>query len=357
MKDPVDIKTKAAQAKQFGSLIGLILVLLIGAGLVLYLTQYPSGTKNEAAGGGQKKGKKDKNKDGDKNGKDAAALPGAAFVGGTFEASGVAHLPGTNGVLVVDDSRQDEVLWVELDQAGKQVGQAKPISLGVEIDDPEAITTDGTYFYITGSQGDPKSGQQNALARFRFDPGSRSVSNAEVISDVRTALLASVAELRGDGEKEGKDGGLAIEGIAWDDAGKRLLLGLRSPLRDRRALVVALTPRQPDGAFTAENLMMTAVQVIQLPLENDGIRDIQYDSRMKSFLILSGAPEDQKRRDFILWAWDGNSPQRAPRKLQVLDSDVRPEGITRVAVGGSEYIFIVCDASRYLTLEYPSGSN
>src|ERR1700754_2383457 len=68
------------------------------------------------------------------------------FKGGPFEASGVVAVPGARGVLFVDDSRTDEVLWMEMDEAGNQVGDIKPVKLGIQLDDPEGITTDGTYF-------------------------------------------------------------------------------------------------------------------------------------------------------------------------------------------------------------------
>ena len=45
-----------------------------------------------------------------------------SFVGGTFEASGVASVPGTDSVLFVDDGRPGDVFWMRLDEAGKQAG-------------------------------------------------------------------------------------------------------------------------------------------------------------------------------------------------------------------------------------------
>ncbi|MCA1567628.1 MAG: hypothetical protein LC803_18665 [Acidobacteria bacterium] len=55
-----------------------------------------------------------------------AGEPGAGvtpFDGGTFEASGVAHVRGTDGVLFVDDGRTDEVFWMRLGEGRRQAGE------------------------------------------------------------------------------------------------------------------------------------------------------------------------------------------------------------------------------------------
>ncbi len=51
--------------------------------------------------------------------------PMTAFSGGTFEASGVAHVPGTDGVLFVDDGRPNEIFWMRLGTDRKQAGAIK----------------------------------------------------------------------------------------------------------------------------------------------------------------------------------------------------------------------------------------
>jgi hypothetical protein len=148
---------------------------------------------------------------------------------------------------------------------------------------------------------------------------------------------------------KGEDGGLNIEGIAWDPVNSRLLLGLRSPVRAGQALLLPVTLRDVNGAFTADNLDLANSQLIQLSLGGAGIRDIQYDSTLKSFLLISGAPENIKRSDFILWRWDGSS---APRQLFQLDPLIKPEGITEIKRGDAGFILMVGDASRYLKLDH-----
>ena len=95
------------------------------------------------------------------------------FVGGKFDASGVADVSGTDGILFVDNGREGQVFWMELDQKGKQVGSINGLNLGVNIEDLEGITTDGTSFYVVSSQSRPKAIATEGLVRFKFDHRSQ----------------------------------------------------------------------------------------------------------------------------------------------------------------------------------------
>jgi hypothetical protein len=68
--------------------------------------------------------------------------PMTAFSGGTFEASGVAYVPGTDGVLFVDDGRPNEIFWMRLGSDRKQSGAIETIDIATSIIDLEGITTD-----------------------------------------------------------------------------------------------------------------------------------------------------------------------------------------------------------------------
>lgn len=276
-------------------------------------------------------------------------MAGSPIIGGEYEASGVVHVPGTDFVLIVDDGMEYGVLLMQVDQSGRQVGNVTPVRIGAAIENPEGITCDGTRFYMVGSQSSPKKGQMNAIARFSLDPNTKTVSGVEVIRDLRTLLISRVPGLRGDAEMKGEDGGLNIEGIAWDPPNSRLLLGLRSPVRAGQALLLPVKLRDANGPFTADNLDLANSQLIELSLGGMGVRDIQYDSTLKSFLLISGAPENIKRSEFVLWQWDGAS---APKRLAQLDPIIKPEGITEMKFGDSGFIFMVGDANRYLKLDY-----
>ena len=270
-----------------------------------------------------------------------------AFVGGKFDASGVAGVPGTDGVLFVDNGREGQVFWMGLDQNGRQVGAIKAVGLGVGIEDIEGITTDGTYFYVVSSQSKPKAIAKEGLVRFKFDALNQSVDAVESISGLKSFLVENVAELRGEGDRNGKEGGLNIEGLAWDARRGRLLLGLRSPIADGRALFVPLRLRDPRAAFSIDNLEVEGSKAIRVSLGGVGIRGVEYDGRANVFRIISGAAEDQDQTAFGLWEWNGDEQQPALRETNRFDPTLKPEGVARVTVGSHDFVLIVFDASGY----------
>jgi hypothetical protein len=321
----------------------LIALLFFG---VMFCWACQGSDKSKAA---EKDGKKDEKKD-----KKEKAMTGNAISGGIYEASGVIQVPGTDKILFVDDGRPEEVFLMQVDAAGQQVGDVKPIRTGTYVENPEGITFDGSYFYVVGAQSNPKKGEQNAIARFTFNPASQSVSGVELIKDLRTLLLTNVADLKGDAEMKGVDGGLNIEGIGWDQQKQRLLLGLRSPIRSGQALLLPLKLRDPKGAFTSGNLSFEESRLIQLPLGGQGVREIQYDDHLKSFLLISGAPENAEKGEFVLWQWDGSSDKAQPARKMTLDSNMKPEGVTGFRSDGQPFLFVMGDANRYIKFDYAS---
>jgi hypothetical protein len=274
-----------------------------------------------------------------------------SFAGGTFEASGVAQVPGTSGFLFVDDGSPGEVFHMEVDAQGNQLGAIKAIKLGVNIEDPEGITTDGSYFYIVGSQSKGKGAERAGILRFKFDPKSFAVAEVESISELKKFLVENVAELRDMGARKSKKDGINIEGLAWDAQGQRLLLGLRSPLVDNQALVVGLKLSDPRGSFSYANIQAAETRTFKLQLGGLGIRSIEYDQRLQSFRIIAGATENQAKTDFRLWEWNEMNGQTQLREVTSFDRNLKPEGITGATVGEQSFTFVVFDNSKYLRME------
>ena len=272
------------------------------------------------------------------------------FGGELIEASGAHAVTGANGLLIVSDNRTSEVLWMQLDEQAAQSGSLKPIPLGVNFKDPEAITFGNGFYYLATSQSDSKDGAANALVRFAFDPQTQTASHVEIINDARAFLLSNItdATLKVAGEPNGMKGGLNIEGLAWDPNEARLLLGLRSPQLGKSAALLPVKLRDPQGPFTTANLLIEPP--IYLSLGGQGVRDITYDTRLKNFLIISGAPETQPKSDFALWEWNGTDA--SPTRLLTLDEDRKPEGITSVKLNDRSFVFIAGDAGSYLKLDY-----
>lgn len=277
----------------------------------------------------------------------ASAPAKIEFTGGTFEASGVVQVPGTDGVLFVDDGRTDEVFWMRLSDDRKQAGAINPVKLSASIIDLEGITSDGNHFYVVGSQSKAKGGDLTGLARFKFEANNKQAAGTQAISGLKNFLADNVAELRGMHDRKYNDGGINVEGIAWDPKNNRLLLGLRSPIVDGQALVVPLKLRDPQGAFSFDNLEVEGQKAIRLPLGGAGIRSIEFDKERQTFRLITGAGPNSENMDFKLWEWSGNGEPPTLRETDKFDRRLKPEGITRVSSGDQSFIFIVFDTSGY----------
>ena len=265
--------------------------------------------------------------------------------GGPFEASGVTSVRGADGVLFVDDGRPGEVLWLPL-AAGGEGGNVQPVAIGATVADPEGITTDGTWVYVVGSQS---RGQGASLARFKFDPATKTASGVESMAGLE-AMLGGVVPVAGDasGGKKGKKkdaaGGLNIEGLAWDPKGSRLLLGVRSPVVDGMALAVPLRLRDPSKPLSADNVSVEAP--LRIDLGGSGIRGIEHDAAAGEFLVIAGHPTGA--RDFRLVRWPGSGT--AVENVQPFAQGEKPEGVTRASVGGKTVTVVVFDTSQYAVL-------
>ena len=282
------------------------------------------------------------------NGIHQSSASTTAFAGGTFEASGVVHVPGSNAVLFVDDDHTDEIFFMRLGDDRKQAGPITAVKLSADIVDLEGITNDGAYFYVVGSQSKPTGSDREGLARFKFDAKEQRAVDTQSISGLKSFLADNVDELRGMHNTDYEDGGINVEGVAWDPRRKRLLLGLRSPVVDGQALVVPLKLRDPKGTFSRDNIEVEGRKAIRLPLNRAGIRSIEYDEVGRTFRLITGAGPNSEKMDFKLWEWSGNGEPPTLRETESFDRRLKPEGITRVTSGDRSFVFIVFDTSGYI---------
>ena len=277
----------------------------------------------------------------------ASPVPMTAFSGGTFEASGVTQVPGTDAVLFVDDGRPNEVFLMQLGEDRKQAGAIKTINIATSIVDLEGITTDGEYFYVVGSQSKSIGTDQAGLARFKLDTANQRAVGTEAASGLKKFLADNVDELRDLENTKYKNGGINVEGLAWDPLNKRLLLGLRSPVVEGNALIVPLKLRDPKAALSIDNLEVEGRKAIRLSLGGAGIRGMEWDESRKAFFLITGAGPNPEKMDFKTWEWSGNGTTPALRELETFDRRLKPEGITRVSNGTRDFVFIVFDTSGY----------
>lgn len=222
-------------------------------------------------------------------------------------------------------------------------GRVVPVALAASVADPEDVTSDGTYFYVIGSQS--RGGGRNAdgLIRFRFDPVAKKTSQLERVVGLEAWLFEKVGELRR--LSRGRSGPLNIEGMTWDRARQRLILGLRSPQSGGRALFVALRIGDASRPLSAANLTAES-QLLSVDLGGLAVRGLGYDTATNRILIIGGGSTDEGKGPFRLFEWDGASGSQA-RDLGPLRSEEKPEGIARIALGGVMKTLIVFDLGGY----------
>jgi len=277
----------------------------------------------------------------------AAAEP-VRINGGTFEASGVVHVPASNVALFVDDGRTQEIFSMELNADGTQKASATPVALPANVTDPEGITHDGRFFYVVGSQSKTTGFDGDGLVRFRFDPTTRKAEQVERVQGLKKWLADNVAELHGTATTIG-DKALNIEGLAWDPVRRRLLFGLRAPVIDGQALIIAVQMRDPQGALHADNMVVESGKALRLSLAGAGIRSIEYDEPTSAFRIIAGAGVNKQNRDFRVLEWKGDGDE--VREIARYSSKLKPEGITRAVIDGQARTLIVFDTGRFTVLD------
>jgi hypothetical protein len=270
------------------------------------------------------------------------------IAGGPFEASGVVHVRDTAGVLFVDDGRTREVFWMPIGSEPGHAAAVQRIALDADVTDPEGITSDGTFVYVVGSQSKKRGVDGDGLVRFRFDASTRTAIQVERIRALKSWLAARVPELKGIERRKGEDA-LNVEAIAWDARGQRLLLGLRAPVVDGKALVIPLSLRDKSGPFTQGNLEVAPT--LRIDLGGSGIRSLEYDDMARAFaLIAEGTGKKKQQSDFRVLEWDGASLTPG-RQVASYPSDLKPEGIARASLGEKRVNVIVFDTGRFAVLE------
>ena len=271
-----------------------------------------------------------------------------AIAGGYFEASGVAHVPGTNQLLLVDDNRHRELLLMRLGADGRQMGTAVRVPLPADVTDLEGMTADGHFFYAVGSQSKLTGFEGDGLIRFVFDTVTGRITSVDRVPDLKGWLARHVPELRGT-ERQLGEHILNIEGLAWDPVRRRLLLGLRAPVVRGAALIVPVTLTDTAGPFVRENLRVDG-PTLRVRLGGAGIRSIEYDHRLRAFWLITGSDLNEEKLQFRIVEWDGESATPG-REISAYSRFLKPEGVTRASIDGRDLTVIVFDTGRFAILQ------
>jgi hypothetical protein len=179
--------------------------------------------------------------------------------------------------------------------------------------DIEGVTTIGRRLYWITSHGRNKNGKERP-GRHRFFAtdlvGEGAASKVVPVGSPYTGLLqafqaaphlskyrlADAARLAPEAE-----GGLNVEGLAAMPDG-RMLVGLRNPVRDGKALLVTI--ENPDEVVAGQAARIGPAY--ELKMGGRGIRSIEYSASRREYLIVAGPTGDEGSFELRRWSGPGS---------------------------------------------------
>lgn len=270
-----------------------------------------------------------------------------------YEPSGVQQLPDGRFIVVEDEATHSLDLFAlksdgaVAEKALYRASQANQVSSNKVIkwlEDLEGVAVDGrgNVFAITShsrKENGKRKAEREQLVRFRME-GDRVADVGRVgslrkrITKMHPFLKAAAKERDVKGE-----GGFNIEGLSFDADKQHLLVGLRSPMANKDAVIV--TVENPNAMFDPGEKPKISKKVIRLDLKGGGIRALSYDPYLDGYLIISRKPG----KSFKLWVWDG-APDSSPRRIRAagVKNLRQAEGVTPVTLNNDpQGILIVSD--------------
>jgi hypothetical protein len=271
---------------------------------------------------------------------------------GVHEASGIRQLADGRFIVVEDEPYQPLSLLRLHAGGGVECTVLQPPAVQTtdddfwQLDDLEAITVDQAgYVYALTSHSRNNAGLEKParekLVRFRVE-GERVVEPRMVVGLKRALtaahpLLAAAADIR----EVKTRGGLNIEGLEMRPDQRGLLLGFRSPLLGRQAVIATID--NPDALFEAGAQAEIGARLLTLDLDGNGIRGIAHFPALGGYLVIGG-PIARVQTQFGLWFWTGE-PGVAACRVSVggLAGFEHAEGISPALIDGRQRIIIVSD--------------
>lgn len=268
---------------------------------------------------------------------------------GLFEPSSIQQL-ADGRFMVVEDEKSHPFSLVTISAAG-DVGSTPLLppagdDAAWKLDDLEALARDraGYVYALTShsrdAEGDEKK-SRDKLVRFRVEDGR--MAEPMLVRGLKPALMAAHPALAAAAAIQDvkAEGGLNIEALEISADGRQLLVGLRSPLLDRRAIIACI--ENPAAMFEAGEPPRVAPELMTLDLGGCGIRGLAYLPALDGFLVISG-PAARQPVHFQLWFWSGHRGAPARRvSVAGLSGFEHAEGVSPAMIDGREHVVIVSD--------------
>jgi hypothetical protein len=279
-----------------------------------------------------------------------------------YNASGVVPLTNSR-FLFCDNNSNDSLFELIIGENGQRVGPLirRPLQ-GLppdSIDDMEAMTIaeekGRRFIFVTSSLGAKKPKEVGQPLRIppsgllRVTVGSDDGLSADNMPGFRDWFIKNSPIAAEAADRAPDEGGLNIEGLAWDHERHALLFGLRTPLLDNIPVVIPVKVKDLDGDWTTDNLKMEPP--IQLMLEPDetarGIRSIEYVHSLHAFLVVIGKAISGQKAPFALYEWKGGKRGKTHRLNVSFADKMKPEGLTSGIIAGKQALLFMDDGGGY----------
>jgi hypothetical protein len=280
-----------------------------------------------------------------------------------YNASGVVPITSSR-FLFCDNNSNDSLFELIISEDGKRIGPLirRPLQ-GLSpdsIDDMEAMTIaeekEERFIFVTTSLGAKKPREVGQPLRIppsgllRVKINSDDGLSAENMPDFRDWFIKNLPPALA--ESAGRipdEGGLNIEGLAWDHERHALLFGLRSPLSNNNPIVIPVRVKELDGEWKTDNLKMLAPIELTLGPEEAarGIRSIEYVPDRHAFLVIIGKSVSGQKAPFALYEWKGGKKGKTQRLNVSFAEKMKPEGLTSGIFAGKPALLCTDDGGGY----------
>jgi hypothetical protein len=284
--------------------------------------------------------------------------------GEAYNASGVVPLDDSR-FLLCDNHVSDALYELDLTSDGQKPGKLirRPLQgLGEDsVDDLESMTLaeeGGRKFLFVASSLCLKKGRQsmqekptnvaaNGLLRVTVNPDHG--LSAENMPGFRNWLIQHEPELAPAATRVANEGGLNIEGLAWDHNRGALLFGVRTPAPEGKSMVIPIKVKNYTGSWTTDNLeALPPIWLTPEPAEGpQGIRSLEYIAPLNTFLVVTGNTVEDSKAPFTLYEWDGQTAGAMRRVPLTFAAKMKPEGMTAGTIGGKPALLFVDDAGGF----------
>jgi hypothetical protein len=263
--------------------------------------------------------------------------------------------------LFCDNNTDDALFELDLSPDGQKKGplirrplQGLAAGAPHDLEDMALVEEGGRrYLFLTSSMR-VRSAKDDSLVvppggvlRVTIAPDETLV--AENMPDFRDWLILAYPQLAASARIKPNDGGLNIEGLAWDRNRRALLFGLRTPAPDGKPLVLPVKVKDLAGPWTTRNLeAQTPIHLSVAPVgDEQGIRCLCDGQGRGGFLVIIGKATKDSEAPYSLYKWDGNAGGAMRRLNVVFAKQMKPEGITRGSIGGKSALVIVDDGGGF----------